>query len=511
MAARRVSLRRHSASGGLGDEGRSKIALQMVRNAVRKLQGTARESFADMLAPDGWRSYDASRPPFTAIQIAGAGMFDKKMARIAIVLSAGAFYACTKIHTPLLVGRRECPHDQPRDVLHNLPVARTTADMPEFNDCQRFLFVNGEAREFGDLFAVFASSKLNQLETQLDEVNSHNPNESPIDSVAVTAAEIKAEGPYPPLGIALDYNCLYMWRTGGSWMARMRQVGPAPGGTCLDPKPLSSLVGKDLVVRRTTYPDSTHPGVTFQPSDYPGLTRWDFDEVNNKQYIVIKCGTGVCEVGDTDLTPTHPLPDDPKLPNIARRTRLIKLWYDRQYLSTLPSPGATLIPGKATTLVPTTIKATILPDPGLDTLDNWTQFNSFRRVATVDMQGQTADAPAFAAYKDHFGFTSTAGAPSWNEIALCFNTKAACGVPSAMVKTCAPGPGSFVPAPPAAYRWYARITNPLGASVYRCSTRYGVVGTLAQPKIPGAARWRWKTVDEGGWMRCTTLGCCELL
>jgi len=382
-------------------------------------------------------------------------------------------------------------------------VAGASANVPEFNDCQRFLMVKGARREFGELFAVFASSRLDSLESQLDKANIRNPNEPPIDSVAVTAAEIKAEGPYAPLGIANDYSCLYMWRTGGSWMARMRQVGAAPGTTCTAPQLVSSLVGKDLVVRRTTYPNPKNPGVTFMASDYPGLTRWDFDEVNSKQYIVIKCGTGVCEVGDTDLTPTDPLPDDRSLPRIARRTRLIKLWYDQQYLSTLPAVGAKL--------VPTTIKATILPDPALDALDDWTQFKSFTRVATIDMQGLTGDASAFAAYQQHFGLTSTAGAASWNEIALCFNTEAACGVPSGAAKNCAPDPGSFVSTPPANYRWYARITNPSGGSKFRCSTRYGVMGTLVQPRIPGAGRWRWKAIDDGEWMRCTTLGCCELL
>lgn len=52
--------------------------------------------------------------------------------------------------------------------------------------------------------------------------------------------------------------------------------------------------------------------------------------------------------------------------------------------------------------------------------------------------------------------------------------------------------------------WWARIVS--GSDTrFRCVIRRTHPGV----SIPGAARWRWKVEDEGGWVRCPN-GCCEI-
>jgi hypothetical protein len=311
----------------------------------------------------------------------------------------------------------------------------------------------------------------------------------------VAVAEIYAEGEYRPLGIEPWFNCLYLYRVGGRWEARMVPKGRT--NVQCDRIPMSSPAaipeGEDLEVIAAS-------DTEFRAeSDYPAVARWDWDSTNARQYIGIKCGAAWCEVGARGLKPSAPLPVSAGDPRGLRRVRLIKGWYDQQLLADADPRHRD----------PTGIIGTIIPDTLLGQLDQPADFAIFTPAAeVVIVKGTGADDAALGRYAAKHGFAqSTLAAP--NRILLCQGAG------------CTPLPGEG-PINCAARQWQARIIAPVaaaGASVLKCVTRrnatdYYVAAPLMGPGVaptilvPGTARWRWKARDEGSWMRCNQ-GCCD--
>jgi hypothetical protein len=414
---------------------------------------------------------------------------------------------------PAVTDRRECPHDwDPKDTLQHprgagaSAIARMTQNVPEFNDCQRFIKDTAGTLVYDSLHAIFASDELDRVVARLDSANGHMER----DVVAFAAAEIWSEGAYGDLGIKVGHNCLYLWRrarTPIAWGATMldhSDLAESPAGPdCRGALPVAPNVpGAPLRV----LPPATFPGL--EDADYPPVARWDWDASSRRQYISIKCGAAWCEVGPRDgFSPSPAFPDDnPALSRAQRRVRLVKGWYDRQPLA-IDADGD----GK---LEPSGIDGVFMPNPNLDGRDSWGAYRGrFDRTATVMLlpRGTTTLPIKYAKY---LGIAAGAPLPLTAHFELCYGSGTECGVGTVFGTCQPPGRGDDPPGTgldaQGLRRWYARVR--VGASKEDfCVTRFpGHIdpATGRFHDIPGTVRWRWKAEDEGGWMRCST-GCCE--
>ncbi len=382
-----------------------------------------------------------------------------------------------------LAGRPECPHDW--DFKRGqMPLAGQAINVPEFHDCQRFIEYTGDSAHYQALYAIFATAELNALDTMTT------------DSVRA-AAEIFAEGKYQALGIVAPYSCLYLFRNGPppdtTWRAIMAPVAGAQVDCRKRVDPDTMPGKKELDVQVTRVP-------SFGGQDYPPVARWDWDRVHKKQYIGIKCGTAWCEVGDIGFTPGPGFSDPGGLSQKLRRTRLIKGWYDQQFLATVSAAGKT---------TPSRIRGTIFPDSGLGDYDTLGVFKRVHPGHWVAVAQVLLEAPAtltpedvavIKQYKDSLNFDATVAGGTLNTISLCHGTKSDC-IPLGSVSTVGPCDGDEM--------WWGQIESTHGPTdrMYRCVVRRA--HDHLEFRVPGTARWRWLASDEVTWKRCDN-GCCEL-
>jgi len=371
--------------------------------------------------------------------------------------------------------RRECPHHWEFKRLPPQPIASPITDIPEFHDCQRFILAdNARQLRYDSLYAIFASFRLDTLEAMLDTLDA----EFGTGRRAMAAAEVYTEGGrYDALGIKTNYSCLYLFRRPG-WRALMVPVPQPDNPSCDEPIDPGTLSGRELEVRRTSFPG-------FHDDDYPPVARWDWDTVNLQQYIGIKCGVAWCEVGNPGFISSDSYPDSPAKPIEFRRTRVIKGWYDEQWLATA-SGGAPQ---------PTRVKGTIFPDQALGELNSPTSFFSKPAVAHIALTGNEAD------YKTKFNLdpASVTGA-GLNTMLLCYGSRFKClGLWWHLNPWLSPrcGPGS---------QWYATIIGTDGSKKNKCVTQRPAPTGI---HVPATSRWRWLATDETTWKRCTE-GCCEV-
>jgi hypothetical protein len=374
-------------------------------------------------------------------------------------------------------GRPECPHDWDFKG-GQMAAVGPTINVPEFHDCQRFIvYVHGEPR-YDSLYAIFATDSLAMLDTMLAQLDTGETG-----SVALAAAEVYAEGIYPLLGIRTPFSCLYLFRVRRVWHAKMVSVGRAEYD-CSQPINPTQVTGTELEVRPEQLKD-------FYDSDYPPVARWDWDPEHHQQYIGIKCGAAWCEVGASRFVGTRhpdlPLVVPPKL----RRTRMIKGWYDQQFLaSTSPSGEAT----------PSRIWGTIYPDSGLNDYDTIKVFKrgiwvSVAQVALEDLSG-LANPPNPYKKRMNLDFTHSNG--RFNTIYLCHGNKGEC---EPTVAAACDGDGL----------WWGKVEDATpedgSPALFMCTVRrpHDALGY----HVPGTARWRWLASDETTWKRCDA-GCCEL-
>jgi len=379
-----------------------------------------------------------------------------------------------------LAGRPECPHDW--DFKRGqMALVGQKINVPEFHDCQRFIEYVRDTARYQALYAIFASAELDHLDT------------AATDSVSA-AAEIFAEGKYPALGIISTYSCLYLFRKdsspGSTWRAIIAKVAGPQFDCRTQVNPDTMPDRKELDLIRTQV-----PGFGYQ--DYPPVARWDWDGEHRKQYIAIRCGDAMCQVGEPDFTPSGGFADPGGPSKKLRRTRLIKGWYDQQFLATL-SPG-----GKTT---PSRIRGTIIPDSGLGDYDTVATFRRGRwvRVAQVLLEAPAsltaADAAVIQQYKNSMNFDATTVAGGkFNTISLCHGRKKDC-IPPSFVSGAGPCDGDGM--------WWAQIesTHP-NDYVFKCVARRA--HDNLDFHVPGTARWRWLASDETTWKRCDN-GCCEV-
>lgn len=409
----------------------------------------------------------------------------------------------------VLAGRRECPHDWNWDSLWAgkhwprlqtpkpyLEVTDQLQNVPELNDCQRFIVPdrwNPAVLEYDSLFAIFAAASRLPREGPLV---ARGAVPAPTDS-ALAAAEIYAEGSYPPLHIQPMLNCLFMAGEGLTWRAKILPVGPVDRkcGGAVDLDTLGQ--GYELEVRAAT------AGSEFEDDDYPAVARWDWDDEHRWQYIGVKCGAAWCEVGPPRFTssPGHaalaagaPQGVDPRQ---YRRTRLIKGWYDEQYLA-VPANNSLGVR-------PSGIYATVFPDPRIDAYSDAdfqptaaSGANPWLLGAAITFTGGTQ--AERTTYLRKFGLGMAAASGLSNVIGICNGTEAGC-LPAA-VQTVLKADADYQKCDHRG--WWGRVGGPDGR--YVCVTRCAIPGI----DVVGTARWRWTRHDEGVWMRCAQ-GCCEVI
>jgi hypothetical protein len=352
-------------------------------------------------------------------------------------------------------------------------VPGVTSKVPEFHDCQRL--VDSAQTRFGPLVAVFASRLLDSIWYKADQSSDTLGGYRSLLSVGLVQSY---DGPYPPLGIALDFNCLYVYDQAGTLHGVAARMVPVGLNEAACDQPLNpDMPGTPLDVRRV----KAEPG--FKNKDYPPVARWDFDPLSGTHFIGIKCGAAWCEVGTPGFSgsPNHPSPaPDP----VERRVFKIKGWYDEQRLAI--AQGGTLVPGGSV--------GTIVPHPRLGEFNAF-YFREWRLAARVHI------VPRSEVYNTKFGYTDGTIPSTMNQVFLCngpWATRCRRGNDPADPPKC-----SKAMADP----WYAKIVNNSGAPKYKCVYRHDHSGLGIT--IPGTARWRWLLRDETKWMRCD-VGCCQV-
>ena len=372
------------------------------------------------------------------------------------------------------LNRRECPHEWKLRRTGSGPATSPIANIPEFHDCQRFIVRKDGTLKYDSLYAIFADPQLDSLDRRLNTLDSLAQKRG---DNALAAAEIyTGHGQYSPLGIKTDYSCLYLFHhydANPGWRAILVSES-TPNFRCGGEVNPGALSGKELAVRFTTF-----PGV-FKDEDYPPVARWDWDSVNLKQYIGIKCGSAWCEIGESGFVSSEAYSADHSLPREFRRTRMIKGWYDEQWLATVAEG----------TVQPTRIKGTIFPDENLGKYDNMAGFSSKPPVAQIAIGGPATD------YKNKFNLDpAPVGGTHLNTMTMCQGSKFSClGWPFwQWPKNCKTG-------------WYATIVALDGSKRHKCVTRWPAPAGI---HVWATARWRWLANDETTWKRCAE-GCCEV-
>mgnify|MGYP001575602593 FL=1 len=382
------------------------------------------------------------------------------------------------------------------------------SSVPEFHDCQRFIVQDDStgAERYAGLMAIFARYG---LDAAFYSATNHS---TVIQKQGLWVAQVAAEEDYAPLDIARGFNCLALRLVGKDYWAMM--VARHTESTC-GPLPTDSAWEQ----RRSTLPVDDIPA--GNQAAVPAVARWDWDELNGRQYIGIHCGTAWCEVHSRDgfqSSPTHAIAggtaDQRMLVNV-------KGWYDSQRLARR-TPG-----GRPEDLTPTALRSSVYPFPNLDRRrrhdyqGRWlpAAYITMPRLANYEKKmnlAAVADPPVLAA-------TGTDGAR--NVISLCYGTAGACKIGDRRVAQCHMGDN-----PPSDTGWFARITQPATATR---PARPGVPGArssgdgdkefcvkfrpfpmvppgMAPFTVPGVVRWRWKARDETVWIECPS-GCCEVV
>lgn len=330
--------------------------------------------------------------------------------------------------------------------------------VPEYHDCQRF--TDSARTVYGPLVAIFAR---NGLETYPDPPAGPDPagNDVVAGREQASATILNYDSPYEPLRIEKGFSCLYMYSFNAIWKARIVPVGSDQA--CLEPMdPVAP--GTDLRVEVHDQP---------RGPDLPPVARWDWDQTTGTHYIGIRCGTRWCEVYSPSQPSLHSSPSYP-----GGRLIAVKGWYDEQYLAVQQGPN--LVPGAAL--------GTIFPVGDLAAAVEADFDKTWRQVALVSLSVPSVE------YKEKYNFVQGPAPLGQSAVSLCKGDVKACLPAAATVNTC---DNQNDP-------WWAKIVSGPDTR-FRCVKRRQHPGV----SIPGAARWRWKVEDEGGWVRCPQ-GCCEI-
>ena len=360
-----------------------------------------------------------------------------------------------------------------------IPLSGMITDIPEFNDCQRFLVRQSSTMVFDSLFAIFARLGLDSMEVDTSGTLTGA-------GIIPMATIYSFHSAYPQLGIEADFNCLYFIHSTTAKSGYEARIVPVQtnAAKCLT-SPTAS--GTPLQVDRVLMTGA-------DVYDYPPVARWDWDSTAETQFIGIRCGRAWCEVRARESRSA--LASTPRYTRsgsvLYRRAVEIKGWHDEQRLAVPPAPGAPAA-------TPSGIVATLIPDTLLDhdpvsVPAGSTRYNaSWVRVASVALSAPPG------IYASKFNLVQSAAPDPVNTVYFCYGPLTSSGHSPCFSAT------QKIPNCPSGGQWWARIeANPAYPQFY-CVTR------RPHPnfKIPGIVRWRWTLHDDTMWVRCLD-GCCQV-
>src|SRR2546428_384861 len=127
------------------------------------------------------------------------------------------------------VEQAECPHDaiviKVIDSTGNLvktvdtiPLSGPVTKIPEFHDCQRFI---QHVNRYDSVYAIFAAFRLESLPARLKGARDSAESDGKAYRTVPVATIYSYGGEYDPLGIKPGFNCLFLYRKGAQWGAKM--------------------------------------------------------------------------------------------------------------------------------------------------------------------------------------------------------------------------------------------------------------------------------------------------
>lgn len=337
-------------------------------------------------------------------------------------------------------------------------------EIPEYQDRQRF--VRQSDGEYGPIACVVAADSIDRFTpTEFAEPGGK------LSAVIFVDGDPGIDPSYGNLRLGPGYHCLFL-KSNASLGPRFNQVRfdrarpKGVGGTPFATKWIGYIVHS---VNRTCISDSTKalggvriaaPGM--QASDIPAVARFVVDSTGMPG-VGIRCLEAWCVIGlGENALPSvaHPIPSAG--PEMVRR--LVFGWYDDQVLA-VPRPGGTVGLGPL-------LRATIIPNHKLGVYTMNGHFkNQWQHVAKVRFTGVPVGKYATV----------------WHFLPNQDNT--------IQIRWIAPYNQDS---------WLVRINDTLRTELRVHWTPHTTPAFLAS-----TARWAWKDVDEGGWIRCD-IGCCEI-
>ena len=374
------------------------------------------------------------------------------------------------------------------------PISGPVTDIPEFNDCQRFIKNGRYVTSYAIFVAYYVRSAWVKLrgKTPRDTIDTILPTAIISGSrIAIPVATVYSwGGTYSELGIEPGFNCLFLYvdpKEQTRIVPRMVPWGKTDPdcGALADGFEERFNNGKDLELKQPTL--AAARADTLTSADFPAVARWDFDPVNGEHYIGLMCERGWCEIGDTGFQSSPTVnksaafiaANDP----LTNRVFAVKGWNDVQRLASSTQSGT-----------PSSVVGELIPHPQLDGLNK--TANAYTKWDTV----------AVARVSSGYKFFKEGE----NTIALCRGSGESCKVPSSE-RSCSPQPA-------ADDNWWTMIKPPAGELEYRCVKRMDHTEAIREfnathitkISIPGTVRWRWQEEDEKIWISCE-VGCCTVI
>ena len=378
--------------------------------------------------------------------------------------------------------------------VHPLPLATSgqaalsgpLTDIPEFNDCQRFI-VNGQ---YDALYAIFVPAATELL--YQEDFPTTGPNEDIVRRGVPVATIFSMGGTYASLGIEPGFSCLYVSRASPERL--QAAMASELRGECDDRK--AARFVRPLRVERTAFPGTTR-------SDYPLAARWEMDP--SGRYVAgVPCGAAWCEIGEdpSGLSRGYMFAADRA---DALRFR-IKGWHDEQVLAMrVPNPG---LPSDSI-VVPSNVSGIVVPAGNLIDYVETDFRGQFQHVATIFLRRSSS------VYKEKLNargpnFNADNPVGPGNRVFLCLDGPRRCPVPDSLRRVRARN-SSSVTSPRDSASWWAMVVSARSEGdfkpVVRCD--HSDVKPAYGFGVAATARWRWVADDETLWVRCLE-GCCEV-
>lgn len=322
--------------------------------------------------------------------------------------------------------------------------------IPEAHDEQRLMI---DDFRYGPMTFVFASPYASQFEQEW-QVAEHGDQGMLAALVYVDTSYFEPDGTplelggqYASLHLGPGLNCVWLSydpQAPNPWNASITHP-VKPGSECS-----ASQTGVDLDVARST---------GLRPTDYPAVARFTEEHVTGSPLLGFRCLDGWCDVGTKDAAAPSLRVRESAAVSLGGREGRVSGWHDEQRLSAWVD-GA---------LVRTEVRATLVPVPGLQQRSAARYEGEWLQVATIIVSGTGLQDTKYAAWGLRLGANKL-----WlRDRAGDWQMKVAASASDAGV--------------------------PWSGSVER--------GIHRDAPVPGTARFRFNSYDEGIWIPCGN-ACC---